>query len=185
MVALVEVGLEPIQQRGGGPMEAVEVEPVAVAGALLLQVLPDPLGEVQLGRAGGQPGGPDPIGVLDPSRAGAPRLVVADLVQHQDEALARQRGGVQLRGPARGVGVRPSHLGHGSGGGPAGPGSGRGRVRAIWRRERSASLGRRAAGRRRGAGPGGRHRSPSAGASGRRAPPNFVMAGALLFPTIP
>lgn len=90
LIMLVDVGLEWAQEGSGGSLEAVEIGPVAMAGELGF------LEQVQLGRGGGQPEGVNPLGMLDPPGAGEPRFVVADIAQHQHEALAGHHDGAVI-----------------------------------------------------------------------------------------
>lgn len=90
----MEMDLEPGQQGRGRLCQPVEVVPPAMTGELVLQVAPQALNQVELGRIGGQEEGLKPIGEALPVGAQRMALVVAGIIEHHHCRLTlRQRLG--------------------------------------------------------------------------------------------
>jgi hypothetical protein len=91
----MEVDGEAIEERLGRLLEALEIVPPAMAGELAFEIAPQPLNEVELRRIGGQKEGLDALRVRPLPLAQRMTLVVADVVEDDDEGLHGE-GGDQL-----------------------------------------------------------------------------------------
>jgi hypothetical protein len=84
-IRLVEPGLEVGQQACRGALQRGSIGPPAMAAELLLDVAPDTFHEVQLGCIRRQPQATHPVVMRHPPVLGKPTLVIADIVQHDDQ----------------------------------------------------------------------------------------------------